>query len=1004
MTDPNPELVESLLEDFVARLRRGEAPAISAYEAAHPECAEQIREFFPVALAIEQIALQRQHHGPPAAAIRAPERLGDFRIVREIGRGGMGIVYEAEQESLARHVAVKVLPQSALLNPVALQRFEREARTAAQLHHTNIVPVFGVGEQQGFHYIVMQLIQGVGLDKLLQQLAYDCRAEGSGGLPPQAPAAKEGAGDVTAVGQALMRGEFRHARATGGSSARLAAVLPGSGHRPPHSAPTAPLQKPPVAAPAAAAPPRSGPPLPPPPPRAAGKPPLVANAVPPRLGLRYWQSIAQLGAQAADALHYAHQRGTLHRDIKPANLLVDLQGVVWITDFGLARAMEHDEVSRTGDIVGTLRYMAPERFHGEADARSDIYSLGLTLYELLTLRPAYEQSSPSVLMRRISHEPPVRPRALNPSIPRDLETIVLKAVAREPVHRYPSAEELADDLARFLEDQPIRARRLSVAERLWRWARRNRAVASLLGLAAALLVLVAVVASVGYVRTTRANALVREALAGQSQQREKAEALSALTLEALDDIFEQYVPNRIAGAGELSLDDGEGSAVRLSAPPALSKGTAALLERMLAFYNRLAQQNAADAGLRRKAADANRRVGDIHRRLGHVEQAQAAYLKAIQANEQFQRDASGNAAVATEIARINNELGDLQWAARSADDGRGRHAAALKLLQAASPAQAALAAHRYELARTHYFLGRGGPPDAAPGRGGPPDHGPPGEGPRRPRRDREGPGAAPRRTADDESLRRAIGILERLIAEHPAAAEYRRLLACCYRDLPSRPSAASPQEAFASADKAIEILRKLATDFPDVPDYRFDLSKTYAEVALPDRQPNAALTAAIEERLRQSLLLSERLMAENPNVPEYAASHVHSLYLLTESLRFSRRPNEAETTLRKALALQSTLAEQFPTVNSYLAWQAILQESLAKMLADRGLATEARTLLDSALATLDQVLKRDPQAAGYVHNLQGRCDRNLAEVLTQLGQPEKAAEVFRRARERRGGK
>ena len=164
-----------------------------------------------------------------------------------------------------------------------------------------------------------------------------------------------------------------------------------------------------------------------------------------------------------------------------------------------------------------------------------------------------DHSSPSVLIRTISAESPIRPRALNPEIPRDLETIVLKAAAREPEHRYRSAEELADDLQRFLDDRPIRARRSTMIERLWRWSRRNRALAGLAGLAVALLILVAVVASVGYVRTRIANHQVRDALAREAHerqiaetQRQKAETLSALTLAALDDIFEQFVPNRVA--------------------------------------------------------------------------------------------------------------------------------------------------------------------------------------------------------------------------------------------------------------------------------------------------------------------------------------------------------------------------------------------------------------------------------------------------------------------------
>jgi hypothetical protein len=246
-----------------------------------------------------------------------------------------------------------------------------------------------------------------------------------------------------------------------------------------------------------------------------------------QLGPPYWRSVATIGQQVAEALHYAHVHHTLHRDIKPANLLLDSQGVAWITDFGLAKAMEQDNMTQSGATVGTLRYMAPEQFSGRADARSDIYSLGLTLYELLTLRPALEDNSRSSVIGKITHSEPPRPRKLNPAIPPDLETIVLKAIAREPRDRYSTAGELARDLECFLEDRPIQARRTSAAERLWRWARRNRAVASLVACTLVLLVVVAVVASVGYVRTARANDQ-------EKMQRKKAEETSALALEALD--------------------------------------------------------------------------------------------------------------------------------------------------------------------------------------------------------------------------------------------------------------------------------------------------------------------------------------------------------------------------------------------------------------------------------------------------------------------------------------
>ena len=914
MSEPDAELIEKLLEEFAERLRGGQSPLIAEYEAAYPQCAAEIRELFPAVQAMEHIALHRhQNSNSGVTAAEVPDRLGDFRIVREIGRGGMGIVYEAQQESLSRRVAVKVLPRSALLNPTTLQRFEREAHTAAHLHHTNIVPVFGVGEHEGFHYIVMQLIQGVGLDRILGQSLPSTE-------PPAQPAAAEqaepsrlrGAG----FGQALPMREL---------------LSPGS---------------------------------------------------------QRWQIVARIGIQAAMGLDYAHRRGTLHRDIKPANLLIDDQGTVWISDFGLAKAMDHDDVSQTGDVVGTLRYMAPERFRGQVDARSDIYSLGLTLYELLTLRPAFERSSPSVLMKRIVEEQPVRPRLVNKAIPSDLEIIVLKAMAPDPTHRYATAGELADDLGRFLDDRPICARRVGPAERLWRWARRNRVVAGLIGLAVALLVLVAVVASAGYVRVSRANAQVNEALAGESQQREKAEAVSSLTLEALDGIFEQYVPNRVSADAEPAIGDSEGSSVRLSAQPVLSKGAAILLERMLVFYERLSQENAGDAGLRRRIADANRRVGDIHRRLGHFEQAKATYLKAIDGYELLQQQAGDEAVPACEIARIHNELGDLHWAARRQGDGRSFPAKALEILAAAPARQAARPQHQYELARTHYFLGRGHPPEVAPGRGSQDNE---------PKRRDGKPVISDQAPAEEEAhLRQAIRILESLVGSHPTTAAYRHLLACCYREWPIPSSSSSPSPGSASVEKAIEILKRLAADFPDVSEFRFDLAKTYARPGTV----NQSSDVAAEEGLRKSLSLLETLVAENPNVPEYIASQVQSLYVLAELLRHSRRPDEAESVLRKALALQSALVRQYPATNAYVAWKAILQESLAKFLFDRDQSKEARNLLESAVDDLNRLLPGEPHA-DYLHEILGRCYKNLSDILRQEGDEQQADEMLRRGREHR---
>lgn len=978
MSDADSEVIETLLDEFAARLRRGESPSVEEYATAHPGHATEIRELFPAVEAMERMA-QRRQQPRGAAVVDAPDQLGDFRLLRQVGRGGMGVVYEAEQISLARRVAVKILPRSALLGPASLQRFEREARTAANLHHTNIVPVFGVGEDQGYHYLVMQLIPGVGLDRIIAQLTRDYGDKTDGGSPSTAHFATSthDLASTASVAHALVHGEYSSSRPGPGSSLRLASAdsTVTDRHPPLPAATTAPaVRTQPVLAP----------------PVAIGQSVASEEAADHGgLGTRYWRSVAHLGAQAADALHYAHQRGTLHRDIKPGNLLLDDQGIVWITDFGLAKAIDRDEVTQTGEIVGTLRYMAPERFRGDADARGDIYSLGVTLYELLTLRPPFENASPSVLMQQITTEPPTRPRALNPAIPRDLETIVLKAMARESAARYASAGALAEDLGRFLEDRPILARRQSAVERLVRWARRNRAVAGLGTLAVLLLVLVALVASIGYVQTRRANRQAEKALIAESHERAKAEALSALTLEALDDIFEQYVPSRIVGTAEVSLDGSDDGTVRVPAQAPLSKGSAVLLERMLDFYKRLAEQNASDAQLRRKVADANRRVGDIHRRLGNFDQAEAAYRAAI---EGYRRAAAG-AGAAAEIARIQNELGDLRWSARGEGDGRVYHTAAMETLQAASAAEQATAHWRFERARTHYLLGRRGPPQAIPGRGPQGDE-------NRPGRERRFAADVDRTGSDDVThLRQAISLLEKLREEQPLLADYRHLLACCWRELPLARREPGAAPSLETVDQAIALLEGLVADYPEVAEYRWDLSKAYAKGDW-NASPPSGVAPEQEPRLRQSLRISERLVAENPNVPEYAATHVQNLYALTEVLRRTRRGAEAETTLRAALAAQSSVVDQSPRTNSFIVWKAILQESLAKLLAERGRTDEARSLLNSAIAALEPLLQAEPQAA-RVRNMLGRCYRNLADMLSRAGDTAAANEYLRRGRDLR---
>jgi eukaryotic-like serine/threonine-protein kinase len=503
--------LDALAEDFVARYREGDCPSISDYTAQHPDLADEIRDLFPALAMMEDARPPASEIQRIAPAGRQPvlERLGEYRILREVGRGGMGIVYEAEQESLGRHVALKVLPTHVLLEPRHLQRFQREARAAARLHHTNIVPVFGVGDHDGLNYYVMQFIQGLGLDEVLvelKRLRHNRRRkeQSTSGSCAVVSLGKDFAAEQIAEG--LLSGQFR---VTPGDAPGPATTGPEKSQTDinmllcePQDHRNSDVQLP-----------------------GQDKGSSLSDG-----GREYWFGVARVGIQVAEALAYANSQGVLHRDIKPSNLLLDVKGIVWVTDFGLAKefdphgsASDRDDpgksLTRTGDVVGTLRYLAPERLRGESDQRSDIYSLGATLYELLTLRPAFEESDRSVLIRRVLHQEPVRPRVHDRAIPPDLETIVAKAMAKEPADRYQDAAELAEDLRCFLNDRPIHARRATAVERLWRFTRRNPTIT---GLSVTVVLLAATLAAsmvvAGWIRTERDHAVQNLTRAERAEQ------------------------------------------------------------------------------------------------------------------------------------------------------------------------------------------------------------------------------------------------------------------------------------------------------------------------------------------------------------------------------------------------------------------------------------------------------------------------------------------------------
>jgi serine/threonine protein kinase len=503
--------LDRLAEEFADRFRRGERPSLKEYTDRYPELADDIRELFPALVKVEQVEEICQDRGEgerARTAIPPLSQVGDYRIIREVGRGGMGVVYEAEQVSLGRRVALKVLPWQGARSRTALERFRREARASARLHHTNIVPVFEVGQDGEVQYYAMQFIQGQSLDAVIDELrrlrGRSLRERGRRVSPDgydearRSDSATRGPDGELVVARSLLTGRFDRAPT-------LVAAAESSLAGPDGSVPSQP-ETVKATDPSAVMP--------------GGE---QLSSVESR-HRAFHRGVAHIGRQVAAALAHAHARGILHRDIKPSNLLLDTEGVVWVSDFGLAK-VDDDELTRTGDILGTLRYIAPERFRGRGDARADVYSLGLTLYELLTLRPAFDSPDRLAVSEQIKTAEPPRPRSLDPRIPRDLETIVLKAIEKQAGDRYATAEAMAEDLRRFLDDEPILARRASAPERYARWARRNPVIAALGGVLTAVL-LVATIVSVVVARRM-AGLAKRNEDAARSERDSRLDAVAA---------------------------------------------------------------------------------------------------------------------------------------------------------------------------------------------------------------------------------------------------------------------------------------------------------------------------------------------------------------------------------------------------------------------------------------------------------------------------------------------
>jgi serine/threonine protein kinase len=882
-TDP---ILDELVDEFARRLQAGEVVDADAYAAEHPERGETLRRMLPAMRLLaelgQSIPTKPASDGQVEWEPGVLGELGDYRIIREVGKGGMGVVYEAEQISLSRKVALKVLPFAATMDPRHLQRFQNEARAAASLEHPHIVPVYGVGCERGVHFYAMKFIDGQTVAALIagQRQTSEPRPSGS----DCAPSLPNGRGSDTTSPQAAF--STQHA---------------------PRDAAT-------------------------------------------------FRQIAEWGIQAAEALEHAHSLGIVHRDIKPANLMIDCHGTLWITDFGLARTAADAGLTMTGDVLGTLRYMSPEQAmakHGLVDHRTDVYSLGVTLYELLAGVPAAAGNDREEILNAITLDEPRPLHAVDAAIPLPLQTIVLKAMEKNPDARYSTASELADDLRRYLEDKPIQARRSTLLQKLGKWCRRHQPVVTTAMVSAvALLALSVALLWEGNRRIRHERDQKDEALAD-------AEENFRMARQAVDSFFTRVSQSKLLDV------------------PGLQPLRKELLEAAVQYYRALTDKRRADPSVQAGLAVAHFRLFEVYYEVGHHNDAVRELDAGLVLVEHLLRDHRGDSDLIRQLPGFWKGTRRMWNATPPPDDRAAAERSLNKFIQiweklaAQNPGQPSFQsdlATMYD--RLGQLLGWGRSDEAA------------------------------------AACEKAAALWEGLVRAYPNEPEYSAALGQEYDEMGMHLGFAGKPEDLKLLDKTLAIREKLVASYPNVPQYRVDLAQSITGKAAELFREGK--TKEAETIGRRALEIWEKLAADFPYAHPYTKVNgeqwVRTLTVMSGHFEASGRPQEAEAAYRQLIVLYENLLAEDPKNFQFRAAIATSQLKLASVLAKAGWLHEAEKARSRALIARSILEKlgedvpaeqRNRYAWGFVSDPDPEVREFFAVVAVKLAK--KAVELAPRA-------